>query len=56
MLRNRAEIFATVWFMNLWKVIPAFLSLKGIRRNLKRLKGVMTADLGTADSSRGTCR
>ena len=42
--------------MYLWNVIPAFLSPKGIRRNSKRPKGVMMAVLGTADSSRGTCR
>ena len=44
-----------IWSINL-KVILAFLSPKGIGRNLKRLKGVMTAVLGTANFSRGTCR
>ena len=43
-----------IWSMNLWKVI--YLRLKDMCRNSKRLKGRMTAVLGTANFSRGTLR
>ena len=39
-----------------WKVVPAFLSLKGMRKNSKRPNGVMMVVLRTADFSRGTCK
>jgi hypothetical protein len=42
--------------MRSWKVIPAFLSPKGIWQNSNNPNGVITAVLGMSAAATGTCR